>query len=227
MPNASNPVTAGRVGYARVSTVDQNLDLQEKALKREGCLKIFTDRASGKREDRPGLAELMHFLRAGDTLVVWKLDRLGRDLKHLIELVNELAERGVKFRSLTENIDTETAAGRMFFQMVGMFAEFEREQNRERTMAGLAAARARGRLGGRKPKLDAEKIKQARALLKTDPPTKHVDVARILNCSLRTLRRGLAEFPDVESQPAISVDESHTKKKRVTTSQSPRAATGA
>ena len=187
----TTPVTAGLVGYARVSTVDQNLDLQEQALTTAGCLKIFSDKASGKTADRPGLEELMHFLREGDTLVVWKLDRLGRSLQDLIRIIDDLHERGVKFRSLTESIDTSTAAGRMFLNLVGTFAEYERELNRERTMTGLASAKARGRKGGRKPKLDAEKIAQAVALRNSDPPTKFSAVCKLMNCSARTLRRAL------------------------------------
>jgi DNA invertase Pin-like site-specific DNA recombinase len=189
----AQPVTAGLVGYARVSTADQSLDLQITALKKAGCMKIFTDVASGKRGDRPGLEELTHFLRAGDTLIVWKLDRLGRSLQHLIEIVNELRERGVTFCSLSERIDTDTAAGRMFFQLVGTFAEYERELIRERTNAGLAVARARGRKGGRKHVLDSKKIAQAHALLNATPPTAFMDVCRTLQCSPRTLRRRISE----------------------------------
>jgi DNA invertase Pin-like site-specific DNA recombinase len=182
-------VITGLVGYARVSTLDQKLDLQEKALKCAHCLKIFTDIASGKRGERPGLEEAMRFLREGDTLVVWKLDRLGRSLQHLIEILNDLEKRGVKFRSLTEHIQTDTAAGKMFFQMVGMFAEFEREQIRERTLTGLAAARARGRNGGRKPKLDTKKIAQGKILKAAQTPI--AQIAATLGCSERTARRYL------------------------------------
>lgn len=182
-------VTTGLVGYARVSTLDQNLDLQEQALKRAGCLKIFTDIASGKRGERPGLDDTMSFLREGDTLIVWKLDRLGRSLQHLIEIVNQLTTRGVKFCSLSEHIDTETAAGRMFLHMLGMFAEYEREMIRERTKAGLAAARARGRKGGRKALLDAKQIAQGKILKQAHTPLAQIAVT--LGCSERTAGRYL------------------------------------
>jgi DNA invertase Pin-like site-specific DNA recombinase len=192
----NRPVTTtGRVGYARVSTLDQNLDLQEKALKRFHCLKIFTDRASGKNMERPGLEEALSFLRAGDTLVVWKLDRLGRSLPDLIKTIDDLKKRGVKFHSIEEQINTDTAVGKMFFQMVGVFAEFERNLISERTHNGLAAAREHGRVGGRKPKLNAAKVAQARALIHATPPTKFIDVCRLLGCSPRTLRRGMEDFP--------------------------------
>jgi DNA invertase Pin-like site-specific DNA recombinase len=171
-------------------------------------LKIFTDVASGKREDRPGLEELLHFLREGDTLIVWKLDRLGRSLQHLIEIVTELDKQGVKFRSLSEHINTESAAGRMFFQMVGMFAEYEREVIRERTNAGLAVARARGRRGGRKPVLNKSQIAQAKTLLGAG--TEFMDVCRTLQCSPRTLRRRLAEDKkQVQSEQSVTVATSH------------------
>src|SRR5262245_40582214 len=137
------------VGYARVSTQDQTLDLQKDALHKVGCSRIFTDMASGAQVDRPGLEEALAFMREGDTLVVWRLDRLGRSLKHLLETVARLEEHKVGFKSLTENIDTTTSGGRLIFHVFGALAEFERELIRERTRAGLAAARARGRLGGR------------------------------------------------------------------------------
>ena len=137
------------VGYARVSTDEQTLNLQNDALQASGCQHIFTDTASGAKRDRPGLDEAIHFVRSGDTLVVWRLDRLGRSLKHLIETVGALEERGIGFRSLQENIDTTTSGGKLVFHVFGALAEFERGLIRERTNAGLAAARARGRGGGR------------------------------------------------------------------------------
>jgi DNA invertase Pin-like site-specific DNA recombinase len=137
------------VGYARVSTEDQNLDLQKDALQKAGCEKLFTDVASGAKDERAGLAEAIAFLRPGDTLVVWKLDRLGRSLKHLIETVTALQARKVGFRSLQESIDTTTSGGKLIFHVFGALAEFERDLIRERTQAGLQAARARGRKGGR------------------------------------------------------------------------------
>ena len=154
------------IGYARVSTQDQTLDLQTDALKRAGCEKIFTDMTSGTKSERPGLQEAMNHLRAGDTLVVWRLDRLGRTLKHLIATIADLSDKGIGFRSLQENMDTTTSGGRLIFHIFGSLAEFEREVIKERTIAGLQAARARGRLGGR-PKLqsrDPKKIALARQL---------------------------------------------------------------
>ena len=139
------------IGYARVSTDDQNTQLQTDALERAGCNRIFREKASGAKTDRPELARVLDTLRKGDVLVVWKLDRLGRSLPHLIELVADFETRGIGFRSLTENIDTTSATGRMFFHMMGALAQFERDRIRERTLAGLVAARAQGRFGGRPP----------------------------------------------------------------------------
>lgn len=141
----------------RVSTAEQDLSLQLDALKEAGCEKIYEDRVSGAKTDRPGLQEALAYLRKGDTLVVWRLDRLGRSLKHLIETVNELEERGIGFQSLQESIDTTTSSGRLIFHIFGALAEFERNLIRERTQAGLVAARARGRKGGRPRALDAKK----------------------------------------------------------------------
>lgn len=144
-----------RIGYARVSTADQNPDLQEDALQKAGCEKIFRDVASGAVDSRRGLAEAIDYARDGDTLVVWKLDRLGRSMKHLIETVNGLAARKVGFQSLRESMDTTTSGGKLIFHVFGALAEFERELIRERTQAGLRAARARGRNGGRPAKMDS------------------------------------------------------------------------
>jgi DNA invertase Pin-like site-specific DNA recombinase len=152
------------IGYARISTTDQTLALQKDALNAAGCDRIFTDTASGSRTDRPGLAEALTYVRAGDTLVVWRLDRLGRSLAHLIETVRKLQVRGVQFRSLQEQLDTATSGGKLVFHVFGALAEFERDVIRERTMAGLAAARARGRQGGRRRKLGSEKLRQLRTL---------------------------------------------------------------
>lgn len=151
------------IGYARISTTDQTLALQQDALTAVGCDKIFTDTASGSRADRPGLTEALRYVRTGDTVVVWRLDRLGRSLAHLIETVRGLQERGVHFRSLQEQLDTNTSGGKLVFHVFGALAEFERDLVRERTMAGLAAARARGKRGGR-PGLSAEKVQQLRTL---------------------------------------------------------------
>jgi DNA invertase Pin-like site-specific DNA recombinase len=146
------------IGYARVSTDDQNLDLQRDALEKAGCEQIFTDRISGTKDRRPGLEEALSHLRPGDTLVVWRLDRLGRSLRHLIDTVTDLQERGIGFKSLQESIDTTTSGGKLVFHIFGALAEFEREIIRERTNAGLQAARARGRNGGRPKKLTVKQI---------------------------------------------------------------------
>jgi DNA invertase Pin-like site-specific DNA recombinase len=138
-----------KFGYARVSTVDQTLDLQKDALMKAGCDRIFTDTASGAKTERAGLADALSHLRAGDVLVVWRLDRLGRSLKHLIDTMTKLDEQGIGFQSLTENIDTTSSTGKLVFHIFGALAEFERNLIRDRTQAGLAAARARGRQGGR------------------------------------------------------------------------------
>src|SRR5436305_5092149 len=153
------------IGYARVSTQDQTLSLQKDALEKIGCTKIFTDVISGAKAERKGLEEALHYVREGDTLVVWRLDRLGRSLKHLIEVVTDLEKRGIGFKSLTENIDTTTSGGKLIFHIFGALAEFERNLIRERTQAGLQAARARGRFGGRRKALaSGQKIKMAQEL---------------------------------------------------------------
>src|SRR6266516_6251582 len=154
------------IGYARVSSYEQILDLQLDALRTAGCdpASIFTDKKTGKDVDRQGLHDALSHLRAGDTLVVWRLDRLGRTVKQLIELINDLNSREVGFRSLQENIDTTTSGGRLVFHILGSLAEFEREVIRERTRAGLQAARARGRLGGRPKALNPKQVALARSL---------------------------------------------------------------
>jgi DNA invertase Pin-like site-specific DNA recombinase len=153
------------VGYARVSTADQGLALQLDALAAAGCAKVFEDRASGARADRPGLRAALDYAREGDVLVTWKLDRLGRSLPHLIETVAALERRGVGFRSLTEAIDTTTPGGRLVFHLFAALGQFERDLIRERTRAGLAAAAARGRRGGRQPVVTAEKLRRAQDLM--------------------------------------------------------------
>src|SRR3954463_13610776 len=153
------------VGYARVSTLDQDPALQLDALAAAGCTKIFDDRASGARTDRPGLQRAPDYVREGDVLVVWKLDRLGRSLAHLIETVTALEQRGVGFRSISGTIDNTTPGGRLVFHLFGALGQFERDLIRERTRAGLAAAAARGRKGGRKPAVDAEKLARARNMI--------------------------------------------------------------
>ena len=152
------------IGYARVSTSDQNLDPQLDALKALGCEKVFTDKATGANSDRAGLKEALQYLRAGDTLCVWKLDRLGRSLRDLIDIVKQLQVEAKGFRSIQEAIDTDSSAGKLFFHIVGALAEFERDIIRDRTKAGLSAARARGRLGGRPKAMDAKKQQIARSL---------------------------------------------------------------
>jgi DNA invertase Pin-like site-specific DNA recombinase len=158
-----HPLVGQSVGYARISTASQNLDGQTDALAGAGCEKIFADTASGTLAERPELASCLGYLRGGDTLVAWRLDRLGRSLRHLVETVNALAERGVAFRSLHEGIDTATSTGRLIFHIFAALAEFERELIAERAAVGRHAARARGRLGGRPSKLSPEQITLARA----------------------------------------------------------------
>src|SRR3954453_21025525 len=152
------------IGYARVSTDEQNLDLQRDALTKAGCEQIYTDRVSGTKDNRPGLTAALSHLRQGDTLVVWRLDRLGRSLRHLIDTVTTLQERGIGFKSLQESIDTTTSGGRLVFHIFGSLAEFEREIIRERTKAGLQAARSRGRNGGRPKKLTKKQIEMLQHL---------------------------------------------------------------
>jgi DNA invertase Pin-like site-specific DNA recombinase len=156
------------IGYARVSTQDQTLNLQKDALAQAGCTRIFTDTASGAKTERKGLDEALNYVRTGDTLVVWRLDRLGRSLKDLIATMTELSERGIGFKSLTEQIDTTTSGGKLIFHIFGALAEFERNLIRERTQAGLSAARARGRKGGRPKALRERRLSMAQALLTTN-----------------------------------------------------------
>jgi len=147
------------IGYARISTVDQNLDMQKDALTKAGCEKIFTDVMSGSKDKRPGLESALNSLSTGDTLVVWKLDRLGRSVQQLIKCVQDLENKGITFLSIRDNLDTKTSAGKLFFHMQCSFAEFERSIISERTIAGLAAARARGRVGGPRHKLKEHEYK--------------------------------------------------------------------
>ena len=179
------------IGYARVSTTDQNPELQIDALKAAGCQRVFTDKASGSLSSRPQLDRMLDHLREGDVVVVWRLDRLGRSLKNLIALVEDLADRGVGFRSLSESIDTTTANGKLFFSIMGALAEFERDLIRERTMAGLEAARARGRVGGRPPKMTPEKVKVAREMYDSKEYTVEA-IAKTIGVSRKTVYRHLA-----------------------------------
>jgi DNA invertase Pin-like site-specific DNA recombinase len=178
------------IGYARVSTDDQTLDLQLDALTATGCAprRIYTDTASGAKSDRPGLAKALEVLREGDTLVVWRLDRLGRTLPHLLQLVEELKTRSIGFRSLTESIDTTTPSGELIFHIFGALAQFERNLIRERTVAGLKAARARGRKGGGRYKLDAKQVAHAKALY-ADKTNTIDEICKTLRISRATLWR--------------------------------------
>lgn len=180
-----------RIGYARVSTDDQSLDLQRDALRQAGCERIFSDVASGATDERKGLAEALAFARPGDTLVVWKLDRLGRSLPHLVQTVNDLNTRGIGFCSTRESVDTSTSGGKLVFHLFAALAEFERDVIRERTQAGLTAARARGRKGGRPARLDEKKLALARRLM-ADRDTNVAEICRTLNVSRSTLYRALA-----------------------------------
>ena len=175
------------IGYARVSTQDQNLDLQTEALTKAGCKRIFNDKISGSRAERPGLTKALEMLREGDTLIVWKLDRLDRSVKNLVDLVGELHKQGIQFKSLTDAIDTGTPSGRFFFHVMASLAEMERELTVERTRAGLEVARQLGRKGGRKRQMTDSKIESAKKLLASGIPPR--DVATNLGISVPTLYR--------------------------------------
>lgn len=153
-----------KIGYARISTIDQCLDMQIDALKNFGCEQIFTDKSSGAKHDRPGLNDVFKFLREGDTLVVWKLDRLGRSISHLIEMMQLIEKRNASFHSIQEGINTSTSMGKLLFHFIGALADFERGLIMERTRAGLIAARARGKLGGRRFNLDADQVKRMKEI---------------------------------------------------------------
>ncbi len=183
-----------QIGYARVSIDDQDTAAQVTALKAAGCERIFREKASGGRWDRPELNRLLDQLRQGDVLVVWKLDRLSRSLRDDLTLMERLGETGAGFRSLTEAIDTTTPAGRMMMQMVGAFAEFERAMLRERTKAGLDAARAEGRIGGRLPKLSAQQQAEIRKMITRGDKTA-ADAARLFKVHPATVSRLLARVP--------------------------------
>src|SRR5690348_9895962 len=176
------------IGYARVSTQDQTLNLQKDALENIGCTKIFNDTASGAKAERKGLEEALAYVREGDTLVVWRLDRLGRSLKHLIDTITILNNRNIGFKSITENIDTTTSGGKLIFHILGWLAEFERDIIRERAIAGLQAARARGRLGGRPKSLSLNKSSIAQ-ILYDDKQNSISDICKTLNISRATLYR--------------------------------------
>ncbi|ECE9609563.1 recombinase family protein [Salmonella enterica subsp. enterica serovar Enteritidis] len=165
-----------KIGYIRVSTNDQNTDLQRNALNCAGCEQIFDDKMSGTKANRPGLKRALKTLQTGDTLVVWKLDRLGRSVKNLVTLISELHERKIHFQSLTDSIDTSTPMGRFFFHVMSALAEMERELIVERTNAGLAAARAQGRIGGRRPALQPDQIDQINRLVKSGHSRKQLAI---------------------------------------------------
>ena len=189
----SPPAAGMLLGYARVSKGDEQTNLlQAKALRATGCRRIFEEAASGGRWDRPELHRMLDQLRAGDTIVVWKLDRLSRSLKDVLHIMERIAQAGAGFRSITESIDTTTPAGRMMMQMVGSFAEFERAMIRERTSAGLAAARAEGRVGGRRKKLDAAKRREIAESVITGRKS-GAEMARLYNISQPTVSRIVAQ----------------------------------
>jgi DNA invertase Pin-like site-specific DNA recombinase len=190
-----------QIGYGRVSTTDQTLSLQRDALTAAHCSPIYTDTMSGTKDRRPGLEQALSHLRAGDTLVVWRLDRLGRSLKHLIETIHDLEQRGVGFRSLTENIDTTTPGGKLIFHIFGSLAEFERALIVERTQAGLAAARARGRNGGRprgSVRYDPKKLALAQQLY-AEHKRSVAEICKTLEIPRTTFYRYLAAAKSAES----------------------------
>jgi DNA invertase Pin-like site-specific DNA recombinase len=180
---------AMRIGYARVSTEDQNISLQVDALQDSGCDQVFQDHLSGARVDRPGLRDALSHLREGDTLVVWKLDRLGRGVKGLVDLVAVLESRKISFQSLTDQIDTSTPSGRFFFHVMASLAQMERELIIERTRAGLQASRRQGKIGGRKRLMTEQKIAAARKLMLAGTPSK--EIATTLGVSVPTIYRWL------------------------------------
>ena len=184
------------IGYARVSKEDQNLSLQIDALKKVGCERIFEEKISGKAKDRPKLAEALSHLREGDTLVVWKLDRLGRTIQNLINLVNDLERAKIGFQSITDNINTSTPGGRFFFHIMASLAHMERELIVERTKAGLEVARKLGRVGGRKRKMTKSKIEAAKGLFAGGMPVK--DVAENLEISVATIYRWIPAKEQIE-----------------------------
>lgn len=192
------------VGYARISTEDQKLDLQIDALKRIGIEedRIYREQASGVKTKRPQLAECIRSLREGDTLVVWRLDRLGRSLVELIKVMTELQDRNIGFRSLNESIDTTTPTGKLIFHMLGSVAQFERDLISERTKAGLKAARARGHRGGRKPKVTPKMLKVAKTLL-ADEHTTMKEVAETLSVSRAAIYRAIAREKEAENMKAL------------------------
>lgn len=183
-----------KIGYIRTSTRDQNLDLQRDALKEAGCTRIYEDQVSGTKKDRPGLTQALDYLRPGDVLVVWRLDRLGRSLKHLIEVVNDLEEKNIGFCSLKESIDTTSSTGRLIFHLFGSLAQFEREIIKERCLAGMEAAKAKGKQGGRPMKMSKEQVTIAKALLNEEKYSIK-EVCSKLGVGRTTLYRHLNVYP--------------------------------
>ncbi len=189
-----------RIGYARVSTHEQKLDLQTDALRGAGCERLFTDTVSGAKAERPGLQQALAACQAGDTLVVWKLDRLGRSLPHLVQTVRDLGERGVGFQTLRESIDTTSSGGKLVFHLFAALAEFERDLIRERTHAGLSAARARGRKGGRPKGVNQAKQKAALAL-KQDPSYSIREICQMVGISRNTYYKYTVQAPEQPPPP--------------------------
>jgi DNA invertase Pin-like site-specific DNA recombinase len=196
------PGSGALVGYARVSTTDQSTDAQLTALNAAGCARVFPEQVSGALRDRPELAAALDYLRPGDTLVVTKLDRLGRSLPHLIEIIRSLAGRGVGFRSLAEAIDTTTPTGRLLLHVLASVAEFELDLVRERTRVGLAEARRQGRTGGRPSKITPGKVEAARALI--DAGRSVTEAAAAVGLGRATLYRALSPSPGAETAPAAA-----------------------
>ena len=197
-----------RIGYARVSTTDQSLDLQTDALKKSGCEKIFTDHGvSGAKTERPGLDEALGHVRKGDVLVIWKLDRLGRSLRHLLSIIEDLRQRGANFASIQDGFDTSTASGKMVFSVIGAMAEYERNLTRERTKAGLASARARGRKGGRPKQLDEGQVRVAIALAEAGELMIR-EICEQVGCSRSTYYRQVAPRLKSAAPAPLQIDQS-------------------
>jgi DNA invertase Pin-like site-specific DNA recombinase len=187
------------IGYARISTGEQNLDMQIDALKEAGCEKVFSDETSGVKSERPGLQDALEYMREGDTFVVWRLDRLGRSLKDLVQKVEDLQSRNIGFCSLQESIDTTSPSGKFQFHVFSALAEFERDLIRERTQAGLRAARARGRMGGRPREMTPEKLKMAVKLMK-DPEIPIGEICKTLGIAKSTLYRYVSPKGEIREQ---------------------------
>ena len=192
-----------KIGYARVSTADQHLRMQEDALRQAGCDEIFTDIISGVKKERPGLAKALAYLRKNDTLVIWKLDRLGRSIQHLIQIVNDLQEREIGLHCLQENIDTSTSGGKLIFHIFSALAEFERSLIQERTQTGLRAARARGRLGGRPPLLDNRQVNRMLDLYH-EGKTTVAEICKIYNISRPSFYNYLKNHLKENSQAIVA-----------------------